>query len=69
LEQWCGQQTEKMLDVADVQLGHRVIDVAAGAGGQTLATARRVGQTGYVLATNLSPAILEYGSKTPARLN
>ena len=38
----------------------RVLDVAAGAGEQTLAAARRVGPTGHVLATDISPAILEY---------
>jgi len=38
--------------------GSRVLDVAAGAGEQTLMIARRVGPTGSVLATDLSPAIL-----------
>jgi SAM-dependent methyltransferase len=49
-----------MLDMADVRDGARVLDVAAGAGGQTLAAARRVGSGGAVLATDISPAILEY---------
>ena len=49
-----------MLDMAGVTDGARVLDVAAGAGGQTIAAARRVGPSGTVLATDISPAILEY---------
>jgi SAM-dependent methyltransferase len=51
-----------MLDGAGVRAGGRVLDVAAGAGGQTLAAARRVGPAGHVLATDLSPAILQYAA-------
>ena len=47
-------------DLASVTTGVRVLDVAAGAGGQTLAAARRVGPGGRVLATDISPAILAY---------
>jgi SAM-dependent methyltransferase len=47
-----------MLGMAGVGPGMRVLDVAAGAGDQTLAIAERVGPTGQVLATDLSPAIL-----------
>ena len=43
LEAWLGDATELMLDMAGVVEGVRVLDVAAGAGGQTLAAARRVG--------------------------
>jgi SAM-dependent methyltransferase len=60
LEDWLGETTEAMLDLAGVSAGARVLDVAAGAGGQTLAAARRVGADGAVLATDIAPAILEY---------
>ena len=43
LEAWLGEATETMLDLAAVAAGARVLDVAAGAGGQTLSAARRVG--------------------------
>ena len=62
LEDWLGPATEAMLDGAGIQTGSRVLDIAAGAGGQTLAAARRVGPAGHVLATDLSPAILEYAA-------
>jgi SAM-dependent methyltransferase len=60
LEEWLGQATEIMLDMVGIGLGSRVLDVAAGAGGQTIAAARRVGPDGYVLATDISSNILEF---------
>lgn len=64
LEEWLGAATETMLDMAGVGPGSRVLDVAAGAGGQTLAAARRVGSDGYVLATDISSNILEYAAES-----
>lgn len=56
---WLDDATTAMLDDAGVAEGARVLDVAAGAGEQTLRIARRVGPTGHVLATDLAPALLE----------
>jgi SAM-dependent methyltransferase len=58
IEDWLGPATETMLDLAGVGAGSRVLDVAAGSGGQTLVAARRVGPQGRVLATDIAPAIL-----------
>jgi SAM-dependent methyltransferase len=63
LEEWLGEATELMLDLAGVKEGSKVLDVAAGAGGQTITAARRVGASGAVLATDISPAILEQASR------
>ncbi len=52
--------TQELLDRAGVAKGGRVIDIATGAGDQALAAARRVGPAGYVLATDISPAMLEF---------
>jgi ubiquinone/menaquinone biosynthesis C-methylase UbiE len=60
LANWLGPATDAMLDMAAVGPSARVLDVAAGAGEQTLAAARRVGTEGYVLATDISPAILGF---------
>jgi SAM-dependent methyltransferase len=62
LEEWLGPATELMLDRARIGPGARVLDLAAGAGGQTIAAARRVGPSGRVLATDISPAILAYAA-------
>jgi ubiquinone/menaquinone biosynthesis C-methylase UbiE len=60
LGRWLGPATEAMLDAAHVAPGSCVLDIAAGAGEQTLAAARRAGPTGHVLATDISPTILRY---------
>jgi SAM-dependent methyltransferase len=60
LERWLGEATTAMLDMAAIEPGDHVLDVAAGAGGQTLAAARRVGAQGTVLATDIAPRILEF---------
>ena len=62
LARWLGPATEAMLDMAGVRAGSRVLDVAAGAGEQTLAAARRAGPSGHVLATDISPTILTYAA-------
>jgi len=62
LRQWLGEATDTMLDLADVRTGSRVLDVAAGAGDQTLRAADRVGTSGHVLATDISAAILEFAA-------
>lgn len=62
LGEWLGPATERMLDLSRVEAGSRVLDVAAGAGEQTLHAARRVGPSGHVLATDISPTILEYAT-------
>jgi ubiquinone/menaquinone biosynthesis C-methylase UbiE len=54
IEKLLGAATETMLDLAGVAPGARVLDVAAGPGRQTLVAARRVGPTGYVLATDIA---------------
>jgi cyclopropane fatty-acyl-phospholipid synthase-like methyltransferase len=55
LETWLAQATSLMLDAAGIHTGSAVLDVAAGAGGQSLAAARRAGPSGTVLATYISP--------------
>jgi ubiquinone/menaquinone biosynthesis C-methylase UbiE len=50
--------TERMLDLAGITLGNRVLDVAAGTGEQTLLAARRIGANGSVLATDIAARML-----------
>src|SRR4051794_25515780 len=63
LDEWLGEATEAMLDMADGGAGGRVLDVAAGAGGQTQTAARRVGPQGSVLATDISEDILAFAEQ------
>jgi len=63
LEEWLGGATELMLDMAHLGDGSRVLDVAAGAGGQSIAAAGRVGPEGSVLATDISENILAFAER------
>lgn len=63
LNTWLGPATETMLDLAGIAAGSHVLDVAAGAGEQSLTAAQRVGATGRVLATDISDNILEFAAE------
>jgi ubiquinone/menaquinone biosynthesis C-methylase UbiE len=67
LSRWLGPATEAMLEMAAVTRGSRVLDVAAGAGEQSLSAARRAGAEGHVLATDISPAILGHAAQAARR--
>ena len=64
---WLRTATDAMLGMAGIGPGCRVLDVAAGAGDQTLDIAERVGPRGSVLAVDISPAILEYAKDNAVR--
>ncbi len=66
LETWLSDATRRMLALTGVVDGSRVLDVAAGAGGQSIAAARIVGPNGHVVATDISPTILAYAAKSAA---
>jgi ubiquinone/menaquinone biosynthesis C-methylase UbiE len=53
------ESTRRMLDAAALKPGDHVLDIAAGAGDQSLLAARIVGPQGSILATDLSPAMLK----------
>jgi SAM-dependent methyltransferase len=59
-DRWLGEGTSLLLDLAGVTKGGRVLDVAAGSGGQTIEAARRVGASGTVLATDIASNILDH---------
>ena len=62
-QQTFGAATEMMLDVASIQSGSRVLDVAAGTGESTLMAARRIGLTGNVLAADNSASMLNVAAE------
>lgn len=65
---WLSGATEWMLDQAGVTDGSRVIDIAAGDGGQSVAAARRVGASGEVLATDIAPEFVELARRVAAKM-
>jgi len=63
---WLRQATQAMLGMAGISEGANVLDVAAGAGDQTLDILERVGSGGAVLATDLSPDVLRFAAQRAA---
>jgi ubiquinone/menaquinone biosynthesis C-methylase UbiE len=60
--------TDNLLDMAVVvEVGHRVLDVACGAGVQTIQAAKRVGSEGVVVASDISGTMLEQVRQNAAR--
>ena len=56
--------TKIMLDLANLQIGDRVLELAAGMGDLAVMTARRVGPNGFVLATDISTSMLNLAAET-----
>jgi len=61
---YLGQATERMLDAAGVTAGARVLDLGTGTGDTAVLAALRVGPGGSVLATDVSPAMLEAAAES-----
>ena len=59
--------TDRLIDMAGVQPGMRVLDIACGAGSQTLQVARRVGPHGRVVACDISATMLEHARRNAAK--
>jgi SAM-dependent methyltransferase len=64
---WLRPSTEAMLNMAGVVSGQAVLDVAAGAGDQTLDLAARVGPEGRVVASDISANILAIAAQNASR--
>jgi SAM-dependent methyltransferase len=56
--------SERMLELARLAPGMRVLDVASGMGEPSLRAARRVGPSGFVLGTDLVDGMLEVARET-----
>lgn len=59
LDAWLATPTQTMIRLAGIGPGSRVLDIAAGAGGQTVDIAAVVGRAGSILATDISPELVE----------
>ncbi|MDP3263815.1 MAG: class I SAM-dependent methyltransferase [Tabrizicola sp.] len=62
IRRWLERPTRAMIDMAGIAPGQTVLDVAAGAGDQSLDLAQAVGPTGHVTATDISPGILRFAA-------
>jgi SAM-dependent methyltransferase len=58
--------SKRMVELAKIEAGSRVLDVAAGYGDPSLTAAAMAGAEGKVVATDISPAMLAYGRERAA---
>jgi SAM-dependent methyltransferase len=58
--------SERLVELADVQPGSRVLDIAAGYGEPALTAARKAGPEGRVVATDISAEMLAFGRERAA---
>lgn len=57
-----GQEvSDKLVELAEVKTGQRVLDIATGIGEPALTAGRKIGDSGYLLATDISPEMLTIG--------
>jgi len=61
-----GHISQRLVELADVQSGSRVLDVAAGYGEPALTAARKAGREGRVVATDISAEMLAFGRERAA---
>jgi enediyne biosynthesis protein CalE5 len=58
--------SERLVELAGIEPGNRVLDVAAGYGEPALTAARKAGADGAVVATDISAEMLSYGRERAA---
>lgn len=58
-EQHAQTVNERLVELAEIKQGDKVLDIATGIGEPAITAARKVGITGHVLATDISPQMLK----------
>lgn len=58
-EQGAQHVNERLVELAQILPGHRVVDIASGVGEPACTAARHVGPTGQVISTDFAPEMLE----------
>jgi len=66
IESGAGVVSARLVELARIEPGDRVLDVAAGYGEPALTAARRVGPEGEVVATDIAAEMLAYGRERAA---
>ena len=61
--------SERLVELAGVRRGSRVLDIAAGYGEPSLTAARAAGAKGSVVATDISPEMIAFGRERAALAN
>jgi ubiquinone/menaquinone biosynthesis C-methylase UbiE len=68
LERGAGKLSKRLVELAEIKPGSRVLDIATGIGEPAITAAKQVGKSGQVLATDLSPLMLSIARQRAASL-
>lgn len=60
--------TSRLIELADIKIGSKVLDIATGIGEPAITVASRVGSNGQVLATDISTEMLSIAKQRAANL-
>jgi enediyne biosynthesis protein CalE5 len=66
MDKYAGIVSDRLVEMARLKEGDRVLDVACGYGEPSLTAARRVGPEGSVIATDISAEMLSFGRERAA---
>jgi enediyne biosynthesis protein CalE5 len=66
LDKHAAPVSERLVELARVETGSRVLDIAAGYGEPSLTAARKAGPDGTVVSTDIAPEMLAYGRERAA---
>lgn len=66
LDEHAGHVSERLVEMAGIKEGDRVLDVAAGYGEPSMTAARKLGHDGSVIATDISAEMLNFGRRRAA---
>ena len=58
IEKGTAKVSGRLVELAEIKIGSRVLDIATGIGEPVLTAANQVGKSGHVLATYISPQML-----------
>ena len=65
-EQDAQKVNERLIELAEIKQGDKVLDIATGIGEPAITAARKVGIKGHVLATDISPQMLKIAKERAA---
>ena len=56
-ERGAGQLSKRLIELAKIKPGSKVLDIATGIGEPAITAANKIGKTGHILATDISPGM------------
>jgi ubiquinone/menaquinone biosynthesis C-methylase UbiE len=58
IERGAGKLSKRLMELAEIKPGSRVLDIATGIGEPAITAANKIGKTGHILATDISRDVI-----------